>query len=1263
MDKFLFIVILVGLFTFSFVFIRRCFQQKNFIYRIYLRYLDKFLAQYSCEEFIFDDYIRIKQFIIRTNPENHKIPKLLFSFDYLQIETHFIEWWKLDFKNYLIVIFVEGLVVEVPELCFQEIMNPNKNAKSQTLPSFGIIHKMTTVFQICVENMSVVVGFPDIETKIFAQCTYFEATFCRHPVDRQSLVVTLKNVYDGHVEVIHEGVVAVDYYGLCAEIDVNIDIPTEKMCVEVFLKEKDSVRIRMDDFLKFFSKFQNCEDNAIEIKLTLGKSLTGKMKHLQIHIEDMCVIATDKRVKVPIAVNLENLYVGMKTTVLDSTYSSSERGTGQKRNSKMRRKNLVNRNSLNSINSTETVDEGVAGFNALKRATSSLFDYTPEYDILKDDYHTNVEKAMSVKIGNIKFLGPSKPCFVDNVGVNIVKVAVNSGDYIDNETMTIVVDSVTFGELDTIYMNWCLVAQQLGDQIPNSRFGHVKRDWMDLTVNHIDVSLSPFDNHLPQLMNSNNENKFLFDGSNDDTNSIQIISKDGITYRVRYLLDQCVRGVVNNLVLHKCKEARSLVSDMELSIDKTHLDIKYNAHSLEDKHNLTVGIHESISKKVLPLACRNDTPLTSITSLQSPSKAGAIKRKSATQRFFSSTPGASNDETKDSAMFYQEQCGEKSHSQSSFEPDTIIPKNYIVSIAIDVKAIGMEFSIGPAFVLNSVNIGDVFVFEETECFHLNDINDEEGRTNAEFEFHINSIQPELSSASVIRSQLFHMNEIFVSESNKKKSECKDGCTEMLVRMEKVTSSIGFSSLIKFLYSVSMAMDAQDRVLDKMDRMKAITTEQKVKDSALYKDEYLNNGACCCLLNHTDPPSSNNGVLYEFPLPPPKKKKEMIVKCTKIEVILYATENLLICMDPDKNCLPGQDNILLSQYEDRYRSKSSANQDSGVVSEKACDDICNNPPSEQASNWTHALLERLHLRKERGNDRKQATQDLRERISDTSGNNQSDGRKLSRGSVTETVIIPALKEVKAMSGKMQEASQRTISAVHCELSSLLKSRQESVIRPPSSMDTRDRQASLAALEETNPSGSILAKIKRKKLINNLANFFGSNEKNVRYYRNKDNDSHSTLTDVSINSNSTDNIEDGMVDNSPPKRSMARQEAVRVRPGVLLTDENRERTKTALDGAVDDSNGSEASVGDVAEVQQDVDIVHPVIFRKPEFFFEFRLEGFSWQTMEPKSSILFDRMVAWANTSSLYTEEFCTVDNFAMRSLDVVCAQSLYDCVNI
>ena len=1513
MDLLLFLVLVVGLCTAVYIFVSHCYTSKNWVYRLVIQYLNKYIQNFSCDECVFKEWIVIKKFVLSTNPDNLHIPRVLLSFNVLQIETHIFEWWRLDFTHYLVVIYLEGLVVELPSLCFQGIMDPNRKPKPKSLPSFGAIHKFITFFQFFVQDMDIKVGFPDIDTKINAKCTYFEATFARHKIDKESLVVKLNKVYDGHVELIHNDIIAVDYYGTTAMIEVNIDIPTEKMCVEVFLHEKDSVRIRMDDFLKFFTKFQNCEDNAIEIKLTLGKSLTGKMKHLQVHIEDMCVIASDQRSQIPIAVNLEDVHVSMKTTVLDQVLFPAEVKTNP--NSRQRDQLPIPETGHSVYN--DDIDVSQLPPPLLSRTSnsiSSIGDYIPDFDILLDDYNTNVEKSMSIQMGSLRFLGPSKPCFVRKINVNITKVAVNSGDYIDDETMNVNIDSVIFGELDTLYLNWCLIAQQLADQIPNSRFGHVKRDRMTLTVRHADVSLSPFDNHLTQLMNMDNENKFIIDGSNEALeDQIKITHKDGIRCRVKYLIDEKVHGVVSKLVLHKQKEARSLVSNMQLSIASSDVDVSFNAHTLEDRHSLLVGGHKSISTVVVSPVFNNDTPIATVSSLQSPTKTRITG-----DTFPPQTPIRAEDSscgknfhhdttllpshvqlTDDSRQHHEQYERSESGSnvplrncpegrsapctpQSSVVENSDSSVNYVIVIAFEMKVVEMDFTIGPAFVLNSVEVLDVLVYEDTETFHIEavdsddensdyssdgssicsddlSVNDGSGKSeeesNSEDEWlrdrmessmegikRKSSTKRDKSNTTVIRSQLFHMSQIYVIENDIDASSGGRNPTEkysqLLIRMEYVTSSIGFSSLIKFLYSVSMIMDTQDRVVDKIDRMKAITMEQTVRDSELYKEPYMNNGACCCLLNNLDHPCGDiryrhgsNDIKYCFPVVPPKPKKEMVVKCKVIDVILYVTENLMMCMDTmayrkyEKSMTPTTNKASPWKEKKMMKRKFPARSQFGspfdqstttsVAAVPTSSEIETSTPSSsslsqpQLSGGSDNIVDggptirrRLILQRQRSSERRRKlfrdmkSSGVRKKPKpsffdaerrDTTEEPIPQRRK----SLADAILSPNLLEgLKAAPGLIRVGAQKSISRaievpsmVHAELTGLLKkSLDRPFLRRTTSIEPRGRRSSLSNIdpvrrslslppqadvkedyeygvgdnevtqddEYPSPSSAILKAIKKEKVHNDLIDLFtddecmnegtagdevgvvpGGYDTGKRLLQSGFNAGRSVVNFIENNTmavvkdhvpsgvrdgienmhqlfghgesgdkgspiscgSGTDSSTDDLHDDDEfgiRGRSSKRGNKVkaRSRSPTLIGDElealaackvirRREsvpvimRVSTARSDVevVDvDSDSDNADCGQCSGVDEyddddifdddrdaeigDEDYVNPYLFKKPEFFFEFHFEEFSWKSREPKSSISFDKMIVWANTSSLYTEEFCVVNNFAFNSLDVV-----------
>jgi hypothetical protein len=410
--------------------------------------------------------LRIENFEVRTFG-TLTMPEVGVNWAVFEINTYFHDWVHMNFENKLISISFEDMYIDIPVLSFADILDPPDNPKKPSGSPLTVVHKLALCFEMKITELTVCMVFPDIKSRVDLHTTSMSLHFELNDKDSHALdaAVTFEN---GHVLVTIDNEESVEYSGHEANMKVSINIPTSMMKVDIKLSGKDTTTVQAQRFLEFFDYFNTADDNSIEVKLAWGMPAGGKMALMVVHMEEMMVFMTDRRSTVAMVMAMEDVCASLATVRLPPEANGSGY-SDQDSNS--------NSSHVSSSACADDDDDD---------------DSIGVGDWVADAEGSNFEKTISVTMKHLQFVG-QRGCNVSGVSVIIKKTVVNSGEYIDHEDMTVEVDQVIFPWIDKLFLEWLLIAQNVADVLPNSRFGHAKGANMTAKINLMQMALSPVD--------------------------------------------------------------------------------------------------------------------------------------------------------------------------------------------------------------------------------------------------------------------------------------------------------------------------------------------------------------------------------------------------------------------------------------------------------------------------------------------------------------------------------------------------------------------------------------------------------------------------------------------------------------------------------------------------------------------------------------------------------------------------------------------------
>ena len=447
--------------------------------------MSKLLKTYEYKNFVVSP-LRIEEFKLRTFA-SPSIPEVGVCWQVFEVQTYFYEWIQFNFDNKLIIFRFEGLEIDIPILSFADILDPPEDPKKKSTGPLTFIHKLILAIEIEILSLTIHMKFPDIESDVYLFTSRMLVNFELSNTDSQAIVAAV-NFLEGHVRVSLQSEECVEYVGNEAHMRVAINIPTSMMTVEVNLMGKDTTTVHNQHFLQFFEHFNTSDDNAIEMKLALGLSPGGKMRFIRVNMEDMVVFMKDVRSPVRMVLAMDEVMVQLATVSVGDTSHPPP---------------------LPHSTSTSTPPPSSSSSSSTPVPPPSISRHVSNSDIFFDDdcsdniigdwvdesVSIDLEKTITVKMGAVRFLG-WKDCGVRGISVVIRKKVVNSSNFDDHEDMTIDIEEVLFPWLDNLFLEWLLIAHNISDAIPDSRFGHFKSANMSATVQVIQMGLSPADSEV-----------------------------------------------------------------------------------------------------------------------------------------------------------------------------------------------------------------------------------------------------------------------------------------------------------------------------------------------------------------------------------------------------------------------------------------------------------------------------------------------------------------------------------------------------------------------------------------------------------------------------------------------------------------------------------------------------------------------------------------------------------------------------------------------
>jgi hypothetical protein len=668
----------------------------------------------------------------------------------------------MDFQHKLIQIKIENLLVTSSDMSLEFILDPpdkpkppsssSSTSSSPSISSLSILHRLVTCIEMEILSMEIEFHFPALETVVRASTRMMTVHGALSEQDSHGLVAII-HFESNLVEILklqHHNThsdsfpspppssplspsssssscseIILQYHGDTAFITVDINVPTMLMTVMMKLScggggtatAAHQTTVHSQHFLNFFSSFQQAEDNSIELKLASGYATGGKLKKLHVMVEKMCVWVKDTRSPVMLMMMMTDLLVELQTIRNSSSYSQQT--------------------------------------HPCRRWSDPL----EECDL---------EKRIHVEVALIQFLGQETDCSVSLVNVTIVKAVHNTmADlFIDHETIEATIGMIHFEYLTNLFLDWLLILQNLSDQVPSSRFGHMKTGYVHALIQSINIALPPSDEiiflnfkeeisrnilHLQLPQQQQRAQKEEEEQREEEQEASHRPSPFSSLPRLNQKLNRkFVRFVFDALEVTKTEDplAQPLINEVNLSF--SILDLVTNLQYSDLTDNYDLQLEHLTDKAVTVSECRGD----------------------------------------------DEDCEETNLS--------------ILYEIIDGQA---SFSLATEFQLHSVTLREVDLIENTYAFHQTHRHSAHAvlapPPALHFDPMIAPVSTLLTYSHSRRRNLFQSHSIHINATPE----------TMTVTTERLLGTIGFVSIIKCLTTVEMVTSTQKRITGKMDQMK------------------------------------------------------------------------------------------------------------------------------------------------------------------------------------------------------------------------------------------------------------------------------------------------------------------------------------------------------------------------------------------------------------------------------------------------------------
>lgn len=218
-------------------------------------------------------------------------------------------------------IDIYGLHISITGLRFPDVMASSPSDKSESLNSEvkKVLARLIS-FQLC--EISFDIKMADTKDIAIQGVADKMSITTSRSVESSSHVLINTLIQNGSLMITEEDQLVFSYEGQLASADIHYQVFSRRMIVDlntqgaVYISQlhrsesllgMDTVEVTIEPFLAFYTRYQQEEDDALELKMVYTSDVSGKLMKLRMHAERMLVITNDFRVSQPMVQELEDV--------------------------------------------------------------------------------------------------------------------------------------------------------------------------------------------------------------------------------------------------------------------------------------------------------------------------------------------------------------------------------------------------------------------------------------------------------------------------------------------------------------------------------------------------------------------------------------------------------------------------------------------------------------------------------------------------------------------------------------------------------------------------------------------------------------------------------------------------------------------------------------------------------------------------------------------------------------------------------------------
>ena len=353
-------------------------------------------------------------------------------------------------------------------------------------------------------------------------------------------VLFVMDMTEGRLILTQSGEVAFDYSGYFYRLFVDVHVPSRHMSISFrsinspimpsaesnescdvknrlkSLGLRDTVDVRIQALLEFYSRFQSAEDDAIELKLAKGLTASGRMRTINLGVDLLKVCVTDCRTPNPKNVLVDNVFFGIRNFKVDGAtglriggddwcggigifsdlFNMQESNLHQKISANIDKELMISADRIEWV-----------------------FDLAPVSPYGSQD---GGRRRFSSDMNNRKSRSTREVAVFEGLKALKSMRVINEGDYTDIETLTGTLQSVQLENLSPCTLDWQLITQAVSESFPTGRFSHAKHSSLVVCVDNARFSME-----LEDLLEGSNSSSSSSSSSSRHSSSIQRNDSNG----------------------------------------------------------------------------------------------------------------------------------------------------------------------------------------------------------------------------------------------------------------------------------------------------------------------------------------------------------------------------------------------------------------------------------------------------------------------------------------------------------------------------------------------------------------------------------------------------------------------------------------------------------------------------------------------------------------------------------------------------------------